>query len=242
MSREDAYSMYRNLQESVINILKMEPKNAKLSPDQVREGEEDCRNIFGKTKQIDNWTFAMLGIIGILATVKCVVSLLLLFGFLRSSEALAFENVSANSRPLSTPEFLGVSGGPEQRLFEALDERRAVLERRNRQLEDRESSLREQEEELAVRLAELRQLTAELRAHRSAEGAAVDAQVEQLSKVYVSMKPEEAASLLQELDIMIAFELIKIMPEKRIGQLLALMESKKSLLITKMLAGYKNVK
>ena len=227
MSRDDAYAMYHNLQESVINILKKDdgtppPEDGDLQPIKARS-------------QNDSWTVAMLGTIGFLACLKGSLALLCLVG------AMKTEPASATIRPLSTVEYLGVSGKSEQEIFQALDQRRANLEERRTQIDERESSVKEQEEEVSIRLAELRQLTAELRAARGAKGSAMHAQVEQLSKVYVSMKPEEAATLLQELDTMIAFDLIKQMPEKRIGQLLALMEPKKSLLITRMLAGEENV-
>lgn len=229
MSREEAYSIYRNLQESVINILK---KDTSKGPAEEVETEHPIKF----RSQADSWTLAMLGTIGLLAAVKGTVALLCLMEVLKPQTAVAA------IRPLSTVEYLGVSGKSEQEIFQALDQRRATLEERRAQLDEREGEIKEQEEELSIRLAELRQLTGELRAARGAEGAAMQAQVEQLSKVYVSMKPDEAAGLLQELDTMIAFELIKQMPEKRIGQLLALMEPKKSLLITRMLAGEENVK
>lgn len=228
MSREEAYNIYRNLQESVINILKKD--TSKGGTDEVDPEPVKFRS------QTDGWTVAMLGTIGVLAAIKGTIALLCLI------EVIKPETAVASVRPLSTVEYLGVSGKSEQEIFQALDQRRATLEERRAQLDERESSVKEQEEEVSIRLAELRQLTGELRAARGAEGAAMQAQVEQLSKVYVSMKPDEAAGLLQELDTMIAFELIKQMPEKRIGQLLALMEPKKSLLITRMLAGEEDVK
>ncbi len=228
MSREEAYSMYRNLQESVINILKKD--TTKSAPDDVDPEPIKFRS------QPDSWTLTMLGTIGVLAVIKGTVALLCLVGVVKTETAVA------SVRPVSTVEYLGVSGKSEQEIFQALDQRRSTLEERRAQLDERESSVKEQEEEVSIRLAELRQLTGELKAARGAEGSVMQAQVEQLSKVYVSMKPEEAAGLLQELDTMIAFELIKQMPEKRIGQLLAIMDPKKSILITRMLAGEENVK
>jgi flagellar motility protein MotE (MotC chaperone) len=227
MSRDEAYGMYRNLQESVINILKKD--TSKEPSDDLDPAPMKFRS------QPDSWTLTMLGTIGLLAGVKGTVALLCLVGVLKPESAVA------SVRPLSTVEYLGVSGKSEQEIFQALDQRRATLEERRTQLDERESSVKEQEEEISIRLAELRQLTGELKAARGAEGSEMHAQVEQLSKVYVSMKPEEAAGLLQELDTMIAFDLIKQMPEKRIGQLLAIMDPKKSILITRMLAGEENV-
>ena len=62
-------------------------------------------------------------------------------------------------------------------------------------------------------------------------------QLEQLSNVYGSMDPKEAATLIEQLDVTIALSLLERMPEKRIGQILALMNPQRALVITRMLSG-----
>ena len=57
-----------------------------------------------------------------------------------------------------------------------------------------------------------------------------------LANVYGSMNPQEAATLIEKLDSQIALGLITRMPEKRIGQILALMSPEKALTMTKMLS------
>ena len=63
-------------------------------------------------------------------------------------------------------------------------------------------------------------------------------QVEQLAKIYSAMSPEESAKLMEELDITIALELMSKMSEKRIGQILSLMDKEKALKMSKMLVNY----
>jgi flagellar motility protein MotE (MotC chaperone) len=226
MSRDEAMNMYRGLQDSVINILK---KDTDPVSSPVTSNEQ--KTVHRAVPAHDQWLQSMLLLIGVLAVTRGALSVLGLAGILDVQPA------QAAVRELSTAEIIGIKGKTEQELFTSLDQRRADLEQRRTQLDDREVDLKEQEDELAIQLTELRQLTHELRAARSAQGTKKEAQIEQLSKVYVSMKPEEAAKLLQELDIVIAFELIKKMPEKRIGQLLAMMNAEKSVLITRMLTG-----
>jgi flagellar motility protein MotE (MotC chaperone) len=63
-----------------------------------------------------------------------------------------------------------------------------------------------------------------------------DTQLDQLANVYGSMNPPEAAHLLEQLDIQIAQALIERMPEKRIGQILALMNAQRALELTNRLS------
>ena len=63
-------------------------------------------------------------------------------------------------------------------------------------------------------------------------------QVEQLAKIYSAMSPEESAKLMEELDITIALGLMSKMSEKRIGQILSLMDKEKALKMSKMLVNY----
>ena len=54
------------------------------------------------------------------------------------------------------------------------------------------------------------------------------------------MNPQEAAQLIEQLDVTIALGLIEKMPEKRIGQILATMKPEKALALTKLLSGKAN--
>lgn len=218
MSREEAMNIYSDLQQSVINVLK-------------RDLPENEEGPVLKPKPQDSWLRGMLGVIGVLALARGTLAGLGLIGILEISPAHAR---SALPPPVT---MVGAETRAQRELFDDLERARAMLEKRRVQFEDKERELELKEEKLAVRLAELRQLTAELRTKRKANQAERDSQLEQLANVYVSMKPNEAARLLQELDTMIALDLIKNMPEKRIGQLLSLMDPEKALVMTRMLTG-----
>lgn len=218
MSREEAMNIYSDLQQSVINVLKRDLP-------EKEEGE------VLKPKPQDSWLRGMLGVIGVLALVRGTLAGLGLVGILEISPAHAR---AVSPLPTGT---VSAEVRAQRELFDDLERARAMLEKRRVQFEDTERELELKEEKLAVRLAELRQLTAELRTKRKANQAERDSQLEQLANVYVSMKPNEAARLLQELDTMIALDLIKKMPEKRIGQLLSLMDPEKALVMTRMLTG-----
>jgi flagellar motility protein MotE (MotC chaperone) len=103
-------------------------------------------------------------------------------------------------------------------------------------MEQRESDFVAKERELALRLTELKELSDKLRTEREKGDKQRGSQLEQLANVYGSMNPPEAAHLLEQLDIQVSLSLIERMPEKRIGQILALMNPQRALELTNMLS------
>ena len=124
----------------------------------------------------------------------------------------------------------------EVKVLTSLDHRRAELEERARRLEQRELEYSARDRDLAVRLTELREITGKLKIEREKGEKQRNAQLDQLANVYGSMNPPEAAHLLEQLDINIAHSLIQRMPEKRIGQILSLMNAQRALELTNRLS------
>jgi flagellar motility protein MotE (MotC chaperone) len=124
----------------------------------------------------------------------------------------------------------------EVKILTALDHRRAELEERSGRLEQREHEFAARDRDLAVRLTELKELTERLKIEREKGEKQRNVQLDQLANVYGSMNPPEAAHLLEQLDISIAHSLIQRMPEKRIGQILALMNAERALELTNRLS------
>jgi flagellar motility protein MotE (MotC chaperone) len=125
----------------------------------------------------------------------------------------------------------------EIHILTQLDQRRAVLEERGTKLQDQELEFAQRDREFAAKLNELRELTAQLKGERVHSEKKRNTQLDQLANVYGSMAPQEAATLMEQLDVTIAFDLLSRMPEKRIGQILALMHPERALALTKMLSG-----
>lgn len=125
----------------------------------------------------------------------------------------------------------------EKKLLTMLDDRRAVLEERSHRLDQREKDAERRDQDFASRLTELREMTNALKLDREKNDKKRSTQIEQLANVYGSMDPKEAASLIEQLDITISLSLLQKMPEKRIAQILALMNPERALAITRMLSG-----
>jgi flagellar motility protein MotE (MotC chaperone) len=147
-------------------------------------------------------------------------------GKVENAEAAMTTSVAQSVTPFSREEI---------KVLTALDARRAELSERAKKFEDREEDLKRREQEFSVKLVQLRQLTDALRNDKDKDDKKRQAQLEQLANVYGSMSPQEAAALMEQLDVTIALSLLERMPEKRIGQILALMTKERALMITRML-------
>lgn len=124
----------------------------------------------------------------------------------------------------------------EVKILKGLDARRVELEERSVLLDKREGEFSQKERALALRLTELKELTGRLKLERDKGEKQRNGQLDQLANVYGSMNPPEAAHLLEQLDIQVALSLIERMPEKRMAQILALMNSQRALEITNLLS------
>lgn len=144
-------------------------------------------------------------------------------------------------KPVEAAVVASVRTGPqwskeEVKILTALDQRRSELEERSGRLEQREHEFSTRDRDLAARLTELKELSERLKLEREKGEKQRNVQLDQLANVYGSMNPPEAAHLLEQLDINIAHSLIQRMPEKRIGQILALMNADRALELTNRLS------
>lgn len=153
-------------------------------------------------------------------------------GILEVPEAVASVNMNMKRQMFQG----GNYSKEEAQLLKALDARRVELEERDAKLNNRELDLDIRDREFAAKLTQIRELTDRLKATREKSEKKRSSQLEQLANVYGSMNPKEAAALIEQLDVTIALGLIERMPEKRIGQILALMSPDRALTITRMLS------
>lgn len=186
---------------------------------------------------------AALAMVAFCAIFKITLSVLEAGGVLQIDNAQATLNAPASGLAFK------ISEGPrepnlpfsreEVQLLTSLDARRVELEERNKRLDQRESDMEKRDVEFAARITQLRDLTEKLKSQRDNDDKKRDGQYEQLANVYGSMDPKEAAALIEQLDVTIALKLIGRMPEKRIGQILALMSPQRALALTRMLTAGK---
>jgi len=124
----------------------------------------------------------------------------------------------------------------QKQLLAELDRRRVELERKSQALEERERDLDELSEQLTNRTAQLSGLVEKVQQVRKSDDVQEDKRFEQLSEVYGSMPPKDAAPLIEQLDESIALKLLDHMSGKRMGQILSLMSQKRAVELTRKLS------
>lgn len=176
------------------------------------------------------------------AALACVLCVAVFKVALSALEATGFATATpAEATMVQAPRQDRTPGDPlsreEIQILTALDARRAELEERSKKVEQRSIDLDRRDREFVSRLAEIRELTQKLGSERDRDQRKRNGQLEQLANVYGSMNPNEAAQLIEQLDVTIALGLIEKMPEKRIGQILSSMKPERALALTKLLSG-----
>lgn len=247
MSREDATSLYKQLQGQINKDPSLRERIKGAVGGQVRGSTRAASNTDSSwlertLKQSAgqlNGNSAAVALVVIFACAKIGISVLEASGIANLENAQA-SMVSSSIQPAAMMAPRGTPGDftkEEVKVLTMLDARRTELESKSTEIARRDGELRRKEQELAIHMNELKSLTDKLKVNREQDDRKRTAQIDQLSKVYSSMAPEEAAKLIDQLDISIALAMLQRMPEKRIGQILAIMSPERALQITRMLTG-----
>ena len=119
-----------------------------------------------------------------------------------------------------------------------------VIENKNRELKKREEELRLKEVRLEALeakvlkdLEKIEKSISESKEQMGAQAEKTKANVNSLIKVYSSMKPEEAASLVEAIDEELALKIVSGMKSKIAGQVLSKLDVKVAKRISEKLAG-----
>lgn len=262
MTREEARALYENLHKSMTNWMaankaakangaqKVDPKKIAETIRQGLRGDSSSFSKIGNYGTKNSYDSSVQAALPPLRTMDrgqaiCLI-MIIMFAmtkvFFSALEAVGFASVSkvaadtpiVTQQPISSENF----SKEDKKVLTSLDARRVELTERGKKMDLREIDLDARENELEIKLAELRQLTSKLKTNREGVDQKRNMQVEQLAKIYSAMSPEESAKLMEELDITIALELMSKMSEKRIGQILSLMDKEKALKMSKMLVNY----
>ncbi len=111
---------------------------------------------------------------------------------------------------------------PEE-VLSAIATERGLLDEQRAALNDRASEIALAEETLAIETARLEELRGELEGLLTKIDEARQADVERLVALYVNMKPREAATIMNDLDIEVAVTVLGAMPARDAAPVLAAM-------------------
>jgi flagellar motility protein MotE (MotC chaperone) len=117
-----------------------------------------------------------------------------------------------------------------------LRQRRQELDARDATLTARESVLAAAEQKLSARVGELQALQARLEALEKARKEREDTSWQGLVKTYETMKPRDAATIFNDLDMSVLLQVVDRMKEAKAAPVLAAMQPDKARDLTARLA------
>ncbi len=124
------------------------------------------------------------------------------------------------------------SSSAEMDILKQLSDRREQLEQRSRDLDTREALLKVTEQRVGQKIKEMEVLRQQVQALIDQAGGAQQAQLDNLVKIYETMKPEEAAKIFEALDMPILLGVIQRMKPARTAPIMAKLPPEKAKEVT----------
>lgn len=121
-------------------------------------------------------------------------------------------------------------------LLRALENKRLALANKEEKLFERERYLNNLESLITEKSVQLRSLADEIFVVREKLERKKSDDYAQVAMVYASMNPIEAAKLVSQLEIHIAIEILDHMPDKKMAQIISVMDSERALELTRRFA------
>ncbi|MDD4615982.1 MAG: hypothetical protein PHW76_02545 [Alphaproteobacteria bacterium] len=124
------------------------------------------------------------------------------------------------------------SSAAETDILKQLSERREQLEKRSRDLDTREALLKVTEQRVGQKINEMEVLRQQVQALVDQASATQQAQLDNLVKIYETMKPDEAAKIFESLDMPVLLGVIQRMKPARTAAVMAKMAPEKAKEVT----------
>ncbi|MEQ8604428.1 MAG: hypothetical protein RIB45_14020 [Marivibrio sp.] len=124
----------------------------------------------------------------------------------------------------------------ELRLMHDLAKRREKLDQRERRVEEREALLAAAEQRLVTKQQQLEQLRQEIEELVARYDQNQEEETNVLRQTYETMKPKDAAAILNDLEIDILLDVVRGMSARRLAPILAAMNPEKARTVTEELA------
>ncbi|MFZ2444964.1 MAG: hypothetical protein WAW37_01275 [Syntrophobacteraceae bacterium] len=130
-----------------------------------------------------------------------------------------------------------VQGRATSESLSFIQQRESELRRKEEQLKEKEERLAKIEQEVEQKTKDLLVLQKEIQSFRSEKQDTQNSKVKGLAKIYGTMKPKEAAKLLENLDDKLVMGIVSTMTSDEAAAILSIMEVKKAAKISEALSG-----
>ncbi len=132
---------------------------------------------------------------------------------------------TADAEPALRPDDDGSYSPAELQLLQSLSARRAALDKREKELDMREQVLKVTEKRVQEKMSEIKKVQKNVDAALKVYDDKQDKQLESLVKVYETMKPADAARIMDTLDMNVLIEVAQRMKERKIAPIMAAMDA-----------------
>jgi len=119
--------------------------------------------------------------------------------------------------------------------FDLFLEKRAELEKKEKELAKKKEELLSIQKDITHKIKTLTQLRNEIRSERAKKRAVEDQKLKHLMKVFSTMKPQNAARLIEKLDIGFAVKILSRMKGEVVGRILSFVSTGKAARISEAL-------
>jgi flagellar motility protein MotE (MotC chaperone) len=146
---------------------------------------------------------------------------------------------SPSAQPVATPaaeDSAAPVGGGERTVLLELRQRRQELDSRETALTARESLMAATEQKLSGRVAELQTLQKKLEALEATRQEREDTSWQRMVKLYETMKPRDAATIFNDLEMPVLLQVLDRMKEAKAAPVLAAMQPDKARDVTAQIA------
>jgi len=124
----------------------------------------------------------------------------------------------------------------EIRLLQELAERRDLLEKRERELDQRSALLKAAEQRLVERQEEFKKIRVEIKELLDIKEKEESERLNRLVGIYSNMKPKDAATIFNELDMGVLLDVMQAMNARKVAPIIASMNAERARQLTQQLA------
>lgn len=123
--------------------------------------------------------------------------------------------------------------------FARLRERKNELDQREKEIQKMEAEIGKQKEEIEKKMAELEEMRKKISSVLEDKVQIDDKRIENLVQFYSSMKPQQAAKIIESIDEGLAVEVLARMKKKSAADIMNLLKAEKAQVISEKYAGYR---
>jgi flagellar motility protein MotE (MotC chaperone) len=131
--------------------------------------------------------------------------------------------------------------GTQTTVLQELKERRTALDSRESRIAQREALMTVTEKRIEEKIVELESIRTEIEELLGKQSEEEEARLQSLVKIYEGMKPKDAASIFDNLDMGILLQVVSRMSERKSAPIMASMDTKRAQDLTTLLAEQKKL-